>query len=268
MEIPQIGLGTWGMGGRYERDSTNAAVSVKIIQEALKIGYQLFDVAELYGEGLTEEIVGKGIENFRREDLFLISKVWKDHLRSDDITKAIDGSLKRLGTDYLDLYLVHWPNPEIPFSETMPAMENLIKAGKTKAIGVSNFSVEQIQEAQKYLANTFIYANQIEYNLGARGAEDSVIPYCLSNNIKVISYRPLAKGKITFSQIPEIEKISTKYQKTPVQIFLKWLCFKNTIPIPKASSPDHLRENFDIFNWELSAEDAQIISNLRFDLKN
>ena len=250
-----MGMGTWGMGGKYEKDPSNVDESVKILRAGLNMGIKLIDVAELYGQGLTEEIVGEAIAGRAREDIFIISKVWKTNLRYDDVLKAMQGSLERLKTDYVDFYLIHWPSEEIPLSETMRAMERLADEGLARDIGVSNFSVELLKEAQSHLKHAKIAANQIEYSLIERSAEKDVIPYCKENGIKVIAYRPLARGNIASSQNKALEALAQKYNKTPAQIALNWITSKEIVAIPKAGSIEHLRENYGALGWKMNEAD-------------
>jgi len=255
VNIPLLGMGTWGMGGKYKKDPSNIDESVKILRAGLDMGIKLIDVAELYGLGLTEEIVGEAIAGYAREDIFIISKVWKTNLRYDDVLKAMQGSLERLKTDYVDFYLIHWPSEEIPLSETMRAMERLADEGLARDIGVSNFSVELLKEAQSHLKHAKIAANQIEYSLIERSAEKDVIPYCKENGIKVIAYRPLARGNIASSQNKALEALAQKYNKTPAQIALNWITSKEIVAIPKAGSIAHLRENCGALGWKMSEAD-------------
>lgn len=257
MEMPLLGMGTWGMGGKWEKDSSNIKESVEILRAGLDVGIRLIDVAELYGEGMTEEIVGEAIQGYKREEIFIISKVWKIHLRYDDVLKAAEGSLKRLRTDYIDLYLVHWPNEEVPLKETMKAMEYLADKGLAHHIGVSNFSVALMKEAQKYLEHTKLAANEVEYNLIERSVEQDIIPYCRANNIQVIAYRPLAKGKLAEEHNELLRNLAKKYDKTPVQVALNWTMSKGIVAIPRASSVEHLKENYGALGWSLDAEDIE-----------
>jgi len=261
LTIPALGLGTWGYGGKFERDPSTTNQSIVLIREALKIGYRLIDMAEIYGQGLTEEIVGQAIQGFPREQLYLVSKVWKEHLKYEELIVAVERSLRRLQINYLDLYLIHWPMETVPFAETMPAMEKLVKEGKVRGIGVSNFSVAQLEEAQRCLASIKLVANQIEYNLFSRAAEQEIIPYCRARGITVISYRPLAKGKIPMNESPLLREIANKYNKTPAQVALNWLIAEKTVPIPKAGSVAHLQENFGALGWQLATEDTELLRN-------
>ena len=248
-------MGTWGMGGKYERDESNIDTSIEALRYGISLGINLVDVAELYGEGLTEEIVGKAIEATKRENVYIVSKVWKTNLHHDDVLKAIEASLARLKTDYIDLYLVHWPNPEIPLKETMQAMELLLEQKKIRAIGVSNFDIPLLKEAQGYLKHATIAANQIEYNLGVQAADADIIPYCRENSINVMAYRPFAKGALTRSANETQIKLAEKYHKTPNQIALNWIIAQGITAIPMSADHDHLKENAGALGWNMRAED-------------
>jgi len=254
--IPLLGLGTWGMGGRFERDESNNKESLKALRHGISLGFRLIDTAEMYGAGGAEEIVGEAMQAIPREEIFLVSKVWKDHLLRDDVVAAATQSLKRLKTDYLDLYLVHWPSDTIPLSETMPAMEELVKQGLVRNIGVSNFTVPLLEEAARYLKGTSIFANEIEYNLSNQSAAKDVIPFCQKNDIKIIAYRPLAKGALGTSSNDLVIKLAKKYQKTPTQIALNWLISQDIVAIPKATSQAHLQENWGVLGWKMEEEDV------------
>jgi diketogulonate reductase-like aldo/keto reductase len=167
--------------------------------------------------------------------------------------------LKRLKTDYIDLYLIHWPNEAIPIKETMEAMEYLLEQKKIRAIGLSNFSVPLMKEAQHYLKNTTIAANQIEYNLGAQSAEADIIPYCKENNIRVIAYRPFAKGVLAQNSSSLQSELAKKYHKTPNQIALNWLTTQGITAIPKSSDHNHLKENAEAIGWQISKEDVELL---------
>ncbi|MBI2045834.1 MAG: aldo/keto reductase [Parcubacteria group bacterium] len=261
MNIPALGMGTWGMGGKYERDESNIEQSISILKQGLALGIRLIDTAELYGEGLTEEIVGQAIKGHNREDIFLITKVWKTNLRHDAVLAAAEKSLKRLQTDYIDLYLIHWPNEAAPLLETMRALEELVSNKKVRHIGVSNFSVPIMEEAQSYLSKTTLAANQIEYSLLERSAEKEIIPFCKENNIKVIAHRPLAKGKLALEQKEILNTLSKKYQKTPIQIALNWLISQDIVVIPKTANAGHLKEICGAVGWRLEETDTGLLKS-------
>jgi diketogulonate reductase-like aldo/keto reductase len=257
---PYLGMGTWGMGGTWERDPGNIDASIEALRFGLSLGLKIIDVAELYGEGLAEEIVGQAIEKHSREDIYLISKVWKTHLGYDDVPHAVEGSLKRLNTDHLDLYLIHWPNNEVPLSETMRAMEKLVDEKMVRAVGVSNFSLPLMEEAESYLKNTKITAHEFEYNLLAREAEREVIPYCRAHDIDIIAYRPLAKGVLAHQTNALLAELAKKYMKTTNQIGLNLILSQGMVAIPKSGNTAHIKENAGALGWELSLEDIEHLS--------
>ncbi len=257
--MPLLGMGTYGMGGRMERDESNRDESVEILKQGISLGLSVIDTAEVYGQGLCEEIVGKAIKNVPREQIYLISKVWRDHMHFDDVLRAAKGSLHRLGTEYIDLYLVHWPNEEVPVSETMRAMEKLLDDGMVRAIGVSNFSVVQMEQAQQSLHHSKIAACEFEYNLSHHDADQDILPYCKAHEILPIAYRPFAKGELAKSHNDRVEVLAKKYAKTPAQILLNWLLSQGILAIPKASSPEHMEENVGALGWSLSPEDIDLL---------
>ena len=170
VKVPVLGLGTWGIGGRSSRYTAADAQAVQALRMGLDLGMLFIDTAEFYGHGHSEEIVADAIGD-RRESVFLATKVSPEHFGHDDVLKACEASLKRLKVSYVDLYQLHWPNPSIPISETMKAMERLVLEGKVRHIGVSNFSVRQTREAQESLSKATIAANQVDYSLLERSIE-------------------------------------------------------------------------------------------------
>ena len=255
------------MGGTYERDESGAEESVRALRDAYEVGFRLFDTAELYGGGLTEEIIGRAMGDLPREDLFLISKVWKTHMQYDAVLDALRGSLKRLKTDHLDSYMVHWPSETVPMEETMSAMERAVTDGLARHIGVSNFSVAQLKEAARHLKRARLEILQTEYNLLQRAAETDLIPYCRSHDIMVISYRPLARGLIASEAPPALLEVAKKHQKTPAQVALQWLIAQGTIPIPMAVDLTYIHENYGALGWELGAEDKASLERISVDKK-
>jgi diketogulonate reductase-like aldo/keto reductase len=206
----------------------------------------------LYGATHTEELIGEAIKDFERSKLIITSKVYKTHLHYDDIITSCKKSLERLQTAYIDIYLIHAPNPEIPLQETMEALDFLLEQGFIKHIGVSNFSVEQMKEAQKY-SKYKIAVNQIPYNLSARNEdykgggcsdmESEIIPYCQENDILVMAYRPIERGFLLQSH-PLLDTLSVKYGKTKAQIAIQRLISKkNIVTICKATQTAHIKEN-------------------------
>lgn len=263
LDIPAIGLGTWGIGGKFEADASKELQEIRMIKEAIKLGFTHIDTAEFYGQGQAEKEVGIAIKDFDRKDLFIATKVWRTNLDYNSIVKSMENSLKRLQTDFVELYLVHWPNPQIPIKNTMEAMEYLLGQKKIKSVGVSNFSVDEIKEAQKHLRKCSIVANQIEYSLLKRDAEKEIIPFCIKNDIIVISYRPLANGELANKSIRMLDVIAKKYHKTNAQIALKWVISQeNVVAITKSGKTEHLKENLALFEWELEPKDNELLDKI------
>lgn len=264
-KIPVLGLGTWGIGGFSSKNVAGDDDDIQALTFGLDLGMQLVDTAEMYASGHSEEVVARAIEN-RRESVFLATKVSPEHFSSEGVLKACDRSLKRLRTEYVDLYQAHWPNPRIPISETMKAMERLVREGKVRFIGVSNFSVEQTQEAREALSTVDVVSNQVEYSLLDRAIESELLPYAEQEQITIIAYSPLARGRIAKgssreSQWSTIDKIATKYEKTRNQIALNWLITRQqVIAIPKSANLPHLKENLGGQGWKMQNEDYDLLN--------
>lgn len=255
--IPVLGQGTWRLGGVDTPDSANDHADIAAIRRGIAAGLRHIDTAEMYAGGHAEELVAVAMkgEGGRRADYFLTDKVWKTHLRYDDVLRAAEASLKRLETDYIDLYLIHQVNPEIPEAETIRAMNRLKREGVIRHIGVSNFSKERLKRAQA-ASDAPIVANQLHYNLRIREIEQcGLLDYCRSQDIMVIAWRPLRGLDLA---LPLIVTLAEKYGKTPSQIALNWLlCQENVVTITKAANPLHLAENMGALGWVLEKEDAE-----------
>ncbi len=272
-KVPVIGLGTWQIGGRNEADSSRDRENVAAIKGAIRLGYTLIDTAEMYGAGHTEELVGEAITGHDRSKLFIVSKVMSRNLAYDDLLRSAKGSLDRLKTGYFDLYLIHGPNPSIPIAETMRAMDYLVANGLARFIGVSNFSVAELEEAQKHTRNP-IAANQVQYSLMVRNEstygpyrnmESETIPYCQRHSILVMADRPLHKGVLLQDANPVLDELAAKYHKTKAQVAINWLISKEgIITIPMSMSEAHLRENLGAAGWKLEKEDMQKLDNAKF----
>jgi diketogulonate reductase-like aldo/keto reductase len=245
VKISEIGQGTWALRN-----------GVEPLRLGVTLGATHIDTAEMYG---TEGMVGKAIPDIR-DSVFLASKVSPQHLHYDDVIKAAEGSLNRLNTKTMDLYMVHWPNPRIPIKETMQAMEALVKRGKIRFIGVSNFSVEDLKDAQDALTSQEIVSNQVEYNLSNRDAEAELIPYCKAQKITIVAYSPLGRGQVYRRKDDVLDRIAAKYQKTRSQVALNFLTREeNVVAIPKADRVEHVKENCEASGWRLSEEDLRLI---------
>lgn len=263
IEIPVLGLGTWGVGGFSGRHLGGEDKDVKALRLGLELGMRFVDTAEMYGHGHSEEVVGIAVGE-ERGSVFIATKVSAENLSYERVMRSCEASLKRLKTNYIDLYQVHWPNPRIPIAETMKAMEKLVEEGKVRQIGVSNFSVEQTREAQEALSKNSLASNQVEYSLVERSIEEDLLPYCTREHVTVIAYSPVARGRIPGSGREErwqiLERIAGKYGKTRAQIALNWLiCKEPVVAIPKAANLEHVRENAGSVGWMLKKEDQDAL---------
>jgi diketogulonate reductase-like aldo/keto reductase len=243
LTIPEIGLGTWTYHSGPEP-----------LRKGLEAGALFIDTAERYG---SEETVGEAIRGIRPR-VFLATKVSPEHFRRADVLRAADQSLKRMGTDYIDLYQLHEPNHEIAIEETMAAMEELVDAGKVRYIGVSNFSVEQMRAAQRALRKYPLVANQVRYNLVDRTIEEDLFPYCQAQRISIIAYSPLARG-LSFirDNDPEgiLAEVARETGKSPAQVAINWcLCKDNVVAIPKGNSVEQVLDICGASGWRLSPE--------------
>ena len=255
-KIPVLGIGT-GMGDWTIRDISSDKKCIEALKTAIKFGITHIDTAELYGDGHAEELIGKAIKGINRKKLFITTKVWKTHLKYNDVISAAKNSLKRLGVKYIDLYLIHVPDPETPLVETLWAMDFLVENKIVRFIGVSNFSIKLLRKAQSYTKNKIV-ANQVEYNLIKRKSEDGLLEYCQKNNTILIAYQPVAGGKLAMPGFKVLDKLCEKYNKTQAQIAINWLISKpNVITIPKTSNITHIKENLGAIGWRLSKEDTK-----------
>lgn len=262
--MPVFGLGTYQFG-----EENNQEREIKAIKLAIELGLSHIDTAEKYTDGKCEEVVGKGIAGQDRSKLFLVSKVAEAHLNFNDIKTALAGSLRRLGTDYLDLYLMHRCPKENKFKETVLAMNELVDEGLVRNIGLSNSNTEHTKILQGLSKYPFV-ANQVHYNLQFREPEkDGLLEYCQNNNMLLIAWRPLNKAALSKSGLniaaPGIELLDSmakKYNKTPAQISINWLISqKNVVTLVKASSSDHLSENLGAIGWEMEKDDIEKLRN-------
>jgi len=244
-EMPVLGLGTWRLTGQ---------TCVAAVSKALELGYNHIDTADAYGN---HRQIAQGLEGTDRSAIFVTSKVPHSSLHYDEVLRTCRKNLEELRTDYLDMYLIHWPNRQVPMAETFAALEELHGQGKVRSIGVSNFTIRHLQQAMA-ATNLPICTNQVEFHPLLYQKE--LLEFCQQHNIVVTAYSPLARGNVFGNNV--ISAIAEEYGKTPAQISLRWLLQKGIIVIPKASSEAHLRENMDIFDWELSAADEEGIDNI------
>ena len=263
--MPVYGLGTWQMGGRNEHDPKNDdEADIAAIKAAIDSGITHLDTAESYAAGYSEILVEKAIKGFNRKKLFIASKAHVEHLGYDDLINAAKASLKRLEISYLDLYYAHSYSHTIPAKETMQAMDALVEEGLIKNIGVSNFTVEEMKEAQSY-AKHKVAANQLHLNLKYREAErKGLLAYCQKNDVMFVAWRPLQMGMNL--DIPILQEIAKKYNKTPAQVALDWLISQdNVVTLSKTRNTSHLKENLGAVGWQMEWEDVE---KLRRDFPN
>lgn len=256
-KVTSIGMGTWGIGGHESPDYSHDEESVEVLRYGLELGMNLIDTAEFYGAGHSEELVGKAIEGFDREEIFIISKVWPTNFGYEKAEKAARASVKRLGT-YIDLYLLHWPGDSWrKIEETLHALEELVDEGLIGYVGVSNFDLELLKRSQEAMRKYEIVANEVKYSLGDRWPEtSSLLDYMKKEGIALIAYTPLEKGTLAKNEC--LAEIGRKYEKTAAQVALNYLIWEdNVIAIPKAGRKEHMGENFGAMGWRLSKEDRE-----------
>lgn len=246
--IPVIGLGTWHMGDQ----ASSFDQEVGAVRHAIRQGVRLIDTAEMYGEGGAEEVVGKAIQGIR-DDVFIVSKVYPHNASFDGTVAACERSLRRLGTDCIDLYLLHWRGA-VPFHETLNAFEHLRQSGKIRSFGVSNFDVDDMEEWWACRGGEATATNQVLYNLGRRGVEWDLIPRCQSRGVPVMAYSPLEQGRL--NNVPVLSAIGERHGVSPLQIALAWvLAQPGVIAIPKAVDHGHIDQNLAALDIVLNAED-------------
>jgi diketogulonate reductase-like aldo/keto reductase len=254
-KVPVVGMGTWAIGnssGEQRREE------VKAIQRGIELGLRFIDTAEVYGHGRSESLVGDAIREYR-DEVFLATKVAPENFAHDDVIRSCETSIQRLGVKFVDLYQLHWPNPRVPISETMRAMEDLVSAGKTRYVGVSNFSVEQTLQAQEALPRSELASNQVRYSITSRSIEAELLPFCDKEKISLIAYSPLDTGNIPISRIPK--EMLTKYEMTPAQLMLNWVTYRDpVVAIPKAGRVSHVEENAHSVDVRISQADYDALS--------
>ncbi|MER8641750.1 aldo/keto reductase [Mesorhizobium sp. M1252] len=246
--VQVLGQGTWKMG----EDSRRRAGEVNALKLGLDLGMTLIDTAEMYASGGAEEVVAEAIAG-RRDELFLVSKVLPSNASRAGVARACENSLKRLRTDRIDLYLLHWPG-SVPLGETVDAFEALKKAGKIRHWGVSNFDTDEMEELTGLSSGDHVQTNQVLYNLSRRGPEFDLAPWSRQRGIPLMAYSPVEQGALARNS--RLETIAARHNATAAQIALAWVMAQpGVIAIPKASSQEHVRQNFAALDIELTAED-------------
>ncbi|TCR83553.1 aldo/keto reductase [Rhizobium sp. BK376] len=246
--VPSLGQGTWNIGENPAR----AREEIESLKAGIDLGMTLIDTAEMYAEGGAEEIVGRAVEG-RRAEVFLVSKVYPWNASRQGTVDACERSLKRMKTDRIDLYLLHWRGNH-PLAETVEVFEGLKAAGKIGAWGVSNFDADDMEELLAVPGGKNVAANQVLYNLGRRGIEFDLLPWCQEHNIPVMAYSPIEQGRLAHH--PDLIHLAKAYQATPAQIALAYvLGQKGVIAIPKTAKPERVRENREAVSIELTEAD-------------
>jgi diketogulonate reductase-like aldo/keto reductase len=234
--MPVLGQGTWGMGERLD----NRPDEVAALRLGLDLGMGMIDTAEMYGEGGAEEVVGEAIRG-RRSEVFLVSKVYPHNASRTGVVAAAERSLRRLGTDSMDLYLLHWPG-SIPLEDTVAGFETLVAAGKIGAWGVSNFDTPELDRVAALRSSTPCATDQVLYNLMRRGIEFDLLPRCRREGMPVMAYSPIEQGRLLTH--PAVVAVARDLDVTPAQVALAWVLGQEGVAaIPKAANPHHVRAN-------------------------
>lgn len=261
LSLPKIGFGAWRIGGNSSPNPSLDSKSLTALRSALEVGYTHFDTAETYADGHSEELVGEAVRESgkNREELFITSKVTPSHLKYDDVLKACEGSLRRLNMDYIDLYLIHWPGTGTKYQETFRALNKLVRDGKIKHLGVSNFDLKLLKQSQE-LSETPILTNQVPFSVSDRSyVNNGVLEYCQQNDILFTAYSPVDEGNLRSNKT--LESIAKAHNATIFQIALTWvISHPRVITIPMSFNPQHIKENFDAAEIELTKEEIDLLT--------
>ena len=253
LTLPVLGQGTWNMG----EDPAARAAEVAALRLGLDLGVKLIDTAEMYGEGGAEEVVGAAIAG-RRDEVLLVSKVYPHHADRAGVAAACERSLRRLGTDYLDLYLLHWRGG-VPLEETLAAFDALKRAGKIRDYGVSNFDLDDMLEAAALPGGAAVATDQVLYNLAQRGVEWDLLPWCRARGLPLMAYSPLESAPAEQAALlgnPTLRAVAGRHGVTPAQVALAWLLHQpGVVAIPKAVRPEHVSANRAALDIALAAAD-------------
>jgi len=241
-ELPQLGFGTWNLDGATVADA---------VRTALDAGYTHVDTAEGYHN---EAAIGDALADYDRDDYVLTSKVLPKHLDYESVIESCEASLDALGVDFLDLYLIHWPNPAVSVRETLSAMATLQDRGLVRNVGVSNFSAYQLSCAQ-HVSDVPIAVNQIEFHPWLQRPD--LVDYCRETDVAVEAAAPLARTEVLDDEV--VVELADAYDRPPAAVVLKWAIERGLTVLPKSSNPDHIRANADLFDWEVDAADLERI---------
>lgn len=258
-KLPSLGIGTWEMGNSPAEQNEE----ISAIQAGLDAGLRVIDTAEMYGNGRSERLVGQAIKPYKREDLFLISKVLPQNASAERMQQSVENSLKRLQTDYLDLYLYHWRGI-VPLEETITTLQDLQEKGYFRAWGVSNFDITDMEELWQLPQGHNVAVNEDLYNLETRGIEYSLLPWQRKHHVPLIAYSPLGRGPkmgSTMTQNPVVLEVAQNHGATAYQILLAWVMQQpDVLAIPKSSSSKHLLSNVKALEIALTPADLEILA--------
>jgi len=244
-KMPALGLGTWQLRG---------STCTEAVRTALGLGYDHIDTADMYGN---HQAIRQALQGMDTDKIFITSKVRRTDLRHDNVLKMGNRALSELGVDHLDLLLIHWPNRQVPIAETLTAMAELVQQGKVLSIGVSNFTIRDLQEAQQ-VTKVPLSVNQVKFH--PYNNQRDLLEYCNDHGIVVTAYSPFDNGSLVGDR--KLKRIAAEYDHSFAQIVLRWLVSKGVVVIPKSTNPSHIADNMDIFDWELEPEDYEAIEAL------
>jgi diketogulonate reductase-like aldo/keto reductase len=263
-----IGIGTWNIGGTFaanpkakykgaEPNYDNEAAEVEAIRYSISRGQNHIDCAELYGAFHTDEVVGKAIAGLKREDLYIVDKLWKTSVGKGLVRATVEQMLKKLGTDYLDMLYIHAPWGEANWQEAIPQIDELIDEGIVRAFGVSNFTVSDMEQTQK-IAKHPIVANQMNYNVLYKNEVNQAFrDYCRENTIQIVAYQPVKRQEVLDNEV--IQDIAKAHNATAAQVALAWLLAQGALPIPKAINKSHIDENIKAIEVQLSDQEIELL---------
>ncbi|MBO1308146.1 aldo/keto reductase [Enterococcus sp. 669A] len=259
-KVPPIGLGTWHMGD----DLGKRQQEIKALQAGIEAGAQVIDTAEMYGDGRSERLVGEAIAPYDRNQLYLISKFYPWHADKENLQYSLEQSLSRLQTDYLDLYLLHWPG-KVPLEETVGELERLKQAGWIRQWGVSNFDTSDMRALYGIPKGKDCLTNQVLYNLASRGIEYDLLPWMREHRLPLIAYSPIAQGDTLGGGLldnPLLQEIAAAHEATIFQILLAWVIRDGkTIAIPQSGKAQHVLDNLQAMEIQLTPMECQLLNN-------
>jgi len=259
-DIFPIGIGTWGISGTNVPLYGNEEKEIEALKYSVENGQNHFDCAEMYSGFYADEVVGRAIAGHPREDLFIADKLWKTSVGKGKARATVEKMLKKLGTDYIDLLYIHYPWEDAPWREAIPQIDDLIDAGLVRYFGVSNFTLDQMEEARK-IAKYPLAANQMLYNVLNKGeVNQTFLDYCQQNDIALVAYRPVERQEVT--RHITLQEIAAVHDATPAQVALAWLLTKGTLPIPKATKKEHIDENLKAIELKMTDEELDQLDEL------